>query len=149
MMKLTWAETRKLNMKNRLVKLESQVEEEFAKLLDTLKVSYLREYQFSERIDARTGKKRQWRADFALMPQKIIFEIDGGIHIHGGHSTPYGILNDREKDIHATREGWRVVRIPTNWFECKLTHKRKAGMIAWENVIKIVQEIIDSTPSST
>lgn len=54
---------------------------------------------------------RRWRADFAHLPSRTLIEIEGGIWLHGRHTTPRGFAADAEKYLEAALAGWRVLRL--------------------------------------
>ena len=57
--------------------------------------------------------ERKWRADFAHVASKTIFEIEGGVFIKGGgrHNRAAGFIADATKHIEAFLVGWSVVRL--------------------------------------
>ena len=57
--------------------------------------------------------ERKWRADFAHIASKTIFEIEGGVFIKGGgrHNRAAGFIADATKHIEAFLGGWSVVRL--------------------------------------
>lgn len=55
---------------------------------------------------------RRYRADYALVNERILIEVDGGLWIQGGHSRGAARLHDMEKDREATMLGWRTLRYP-------------------------------------
>jgi len=57
--------------------------------------------------------ERKWRADFAHVASKTIFEIEGGVFIKGGgrHNRAAGFIADATKHIEAFLGGWSVVRL--------------------------------------
>lgn len=89
---------------------------------------------------------RQWRADLAFVPERIIIEFDGGAWARRGgrkcptcgqiptgrHNTGSGFLNDLQKLNAANALGYHVLRYPTHRFRT-----REAGIILSE-VIAIV-----------
>ncbi|MBR5184956.1 MAG: hypothetical protein IKW19_01535 [Akkermansia sp.] len=80
------------------------MEERFARMWDALGGPVLiREYQFVP--------TRRWRADFAWEDAHILVEIEGGVWSGGRHLTPRGFLNDAEKYLTATLQGWTVIRL--------------------------------------
>lgn len=54
---------------------------------------------------------RKWRADFAHIESRTIFEIEGGVWNRGRHTRPVGFFADAEKYLEATLQGWRVIRL--------------------------------------
>lgn len=63
----------------------------------------VREYRFDE--------SRRWRADFAWEKARLLIEIEGGVWNRGRHLTPRGFMNDAEKYLAATLQGWAVIRL--------------------------------------
>jgi len=61
------------------------------------------EYQFHE--------TRKWRLDFAAGPERIAFEIDGGVFSAGRHTRGAGYTEDCRKMNAAAMLGWRVFRL--------------------------------------
>lgn len=59
--------------------------------------------------------ERRFRADFAIISDKLLIEVDGGQYLpHGGrHNTD----KDREKLNFAAVYGWRVIRFSTQQLE--------------------------------
>ncbi len=55
--------------------------------------------------------ERRWRADFAHIPSRVLFEIDGGIFSNGRHTRGAGFAADCEKHLAAWLLGWSVVRL--------------------------------------
>ena len=57
--------------------------------------------------------ERKWRADFAYMASKTIFEIEGGVFIKGGgrHNRAAGFIAGATKYIEAFLCRWSVVRL--------------------------------------
>ncbi len=53
---------------------------------------------------------RKYRADYALVLERVLIEYDGGLFINGGHSRGKARLYDMAKDRAATLLGWRVLR---------------------------------------
>ena len=53
---------------------------------------------------------RKFRADYALVLERVLIEYDGGLFINGGHSRGKARLYDMAKDRAATLLGWRVLR---------------------------------------
>lgn len=88
----------------------SELENRFATLWDALGgPELMREYRFD--------KRRRWRADFAWLDARVLVEIEGGVWNRGRHVTPRGFLNDAEKYLAATLQGWAVIRL----VDCMLT----------------------------
>lgn len=62
---------------------------------------------------------RKFRADFCWISERMIVEVEGGIHnipglAQGRHSQPKGIEGDCEKCQHAAAEGFRMFRITSS-----------------------------------
>ena len=53
---------------------------------------------------------RKFRADYALVLERVLIEYDGGLFINGGHTRGKARLYDMAKDRAATLLGWRVLR---------------------------------------
>lgn len=82
----------------------SALESRFASLWNALGGSELvREFRFD--------KTRRWRADFARESARVLIEIEGGVWTRWRHLSPRGFLNDAEKYLTATLQGWVVIRL--------------------------------------
>lgn len=57
---------------------------------------------------------RKYRADYALVLERVLIEYDGGLWINGGHTRGKARLHDMEKDRAATLLGWRTLRYAPN-----------------------------------
>lgn len=83
---------------------KSQGEEEF--FFQVTKVSTLpppsREVKLIE--------SRQWRFDFVWFTEKIVVEIEGGIHTNGRHTRAKGFSEDIRKYRSAENLGYRILR---------------------------------------
>ena len=87
-----------------LIRNSSELENRFATLWDAIGGPELvREYRFD--------KSRRWRADFAWEEARLLIEIEGGVWNRGRHLTPRGFMNDAEKYLAATLQGWAVIRL--------------------------------------
>ena len=53
---------------------------------------------------------RKWRADFCWVAQKLLIELEGGVHLMGRHQRPKGFQDDCIKYNAATLAGYRVLR---------------------------------------
>lgn len=80
----------------------SAIEDTLETHLRAYHIDYVREYRFHE--------TRRWRSDFAIIKERILVEIDGGVWIKGGHNTGTGKTRDCMKDDAALRDGWIVYR---------------------------------------
>lgn len=84
--------------------MSSALEERFIRLWELLGGAPLeREYRFYP--------ARRWKADFAHLASRTLIEIEGGVWSHGRHTSPRGFLNDAEKYLTATLDGWSVLRL--------------------------------------
>ena len=106
----------------------------FKCLLQDLKVDFVQEYKFHP--------SRKFRFDFALVDKKIAFEIDGGLYVSGRHTSPTGYCTDCIKQLLATQLGWRVVKIPTLWFNHHKRKKKQAHLIYYEDLREIIREVV-------
>lgn len=68
-----------------------------------------REYQFDP--------YRRWRFDFALVPEQIAIEIEGGIWSGGAHTRGKHFESDAAKYNRAVILGWRILRYSTAMVE--------------------------------
>jgi very-short-patch-repair endonuclease len=57
---------------------------------------------------------RQWRFDLCWQEQRVAVEVDGGTWSGGRHNRGAGFKEDCIKLNHAAREGWKVLRFPTD-----------------------------------
>lgn len=96
---------RKSKRQSRGVKVESEGEATLSRDLKASKIAFEREFQFHP--------KRKWRADFHLIDQKILIEVEGGIWSNGRHTRAKGYLGDMEKYNAATALGYRIFRYST------------------------------------
>lgn len=62
-----------------------------------------REYRFD--------LSRRWRADFAWPIDRLLVEVEGGIHTSGRHIRAKGFEEDSQKYNTATAMGWRLLRV--------------------------------------
>ena len=83
----------------------SQGEEILSVQLKALNIRFEREYLFHP--------KRKWRADFHILEQKILIEVEGGIWSGGRHTRGKGYIGDMEKYNAATTLGFQVLRFST------------------------------------
>lgn len=58
----------------------------------------------------RFAPPRKWRADFAFVAERLLVEIEGGVHLMGRHQRPKGFQDDCIKYNAATLAGYRVLR---------------------------------------
>ena len=72
--------------------------------------------------------ERKWRADFAHIASKTIFEIEGGVFIKGGgrHNRAAGFIADATKHIEAFLAGWSAVRTAN----LRLSRSNSSGVTA-------------------
>ena len=63
------------------------------------------EYQFYS--------ERGWRADYKVVGQMVLIEVDGGIWTGGRHVNPKGFIEDSLKKNMAALMGYAVICIPT------------------------------------
>lgn len=54
---------------------------------------------------------RKFRFDFAVIPQKLAIEVQGGTRSGGRHTRGDGYERDCEKSAHAVIAGWRVIPV--------------------------------------
>lgn len=73
-----------------------------------------REYRFHEPKPGE--KRRQWRFDYALMPDKIAIEFEGVLS-HSAHTSITNVVNDAAKFNAASLQGWIVIRVNTKSLE--------------------------------
>jgi hypothetical protein len=57
-----------------------------------------------------TGRRRQWRFDFAWPDRMLAVETEGGVWSGGRHTRGGGYIGDCAKYNAATLLGWRVLR---------------------------------------
>ena len=67
--------------------------------------------------------ERRWRADFAHVPSRVLFEIDGGIFSNGRHTRGAGFAADCEKHLAAWLLGWSVVRLTSRQLKTDTVEK--------------------------
>lgn len=65
---------------------------------------WVREHRFA-------APDRQFRLDFAWVPERLGVEVDGGIWVKGRHGTGKGMTRDCEKYSEAAARGWRIIRV--------------------------------------
>lgn len=56
----------------------------------------------------RFAPPRRFRADFALIEQRVMIEVDGGVWTRGRHTRGAGYVRDAEKRNLAASMGWLV-----------------------------------------
>ena len=76
---------------------------------------------------------RAFRADFAFVPERLLVEVQGGIHIRGArsHTGIKGYEYDRSRQNEAVVLGWRVLEFTPRQIKCGLavdTIKRALGL---------------------
>jgi hypothetical protein len=76
-----------------------------------------REYRFHP--------KRRWRFDFAHLPTKTAFEIQGGLYTaQSGHRSQEGVRRDYEKLNAAQALGWTVFQVTSQDIQNVVTMER-------------------------
>lgn len=72
---------------------------------------------------------RNWRADFAHTPSRVLIEVEGGQFVPGGgrHNRAAGFIRDCEKYLEAALAGWRVIRLT----DAQITAQTIERLIAW------------------
>jgi len=73
---------------------------------------------------------RRWKADFAHVDSRSLFEIEGGVFIQGRHNRGSGFVADCEKYLAATLAGWTVFRLTRP----QLNADTVGQIIAWVGV---------------
>ena len=81
---------------------KSKGEETLARDMAIDGLPFVRQYRFHA--------KRKWTADFALIHERILIEVEG---MGGRHQTMEGFRKDAEKYLEATKDGWIVIRCTT------------------------------------
>ncbi len=72
---------------------------------------------------------RRWRSDMAWLEEKLIVEVEGGIHIMGRHNRGAGMAADMVKYNTAALLGYRVLRVSKEHIENGLAlHWIKVGL---------------------
>ena len=82
--------------------MQSQWEALFECQLKAYKIPYVKEFRFHD--------ERRWRCDFALIEDKILIEIEGGIWKNGRHTRGGGFENDCEKYNEAVIRNYKILR---------------------------------------
>lgn len=81
----------------------SALEDLLAEQLTVEGIEFVREYKFLP--------DRRFRADFAIIPLRLLVEVQGGRWMeHGGHNTGGGLARDYEKSNLAQLAGWRYLQ---------------------------------------
>lgn len=98
----------------------SEAEDLLALHLRAEGIEAIREYRFGAEACGGPGKGlrdrlakaglQDWRADFALLEQGLLIEVEGGGWVKGRHNTGAGFAADLKKYDAAARLGWRVYR---------------------------------------
>jgi very-short-patch-repair endonuclease len=61
---------------------------------------------------------RRWRFDYAWIKQRIALEVEGGAFAMGRHTRGVGYVKDMEKYSEAALQGWLVLRVTPQQFDC-------------------------------
>ena len=56
-----------------------------------------------------TGMRNPYRLDFAWLDWKLCVEVQGGVWIGGGHTTPQGYIRDRQRMNRLVIGGWHIL----------------------------------------
>lgn len=95
------------------------------KCLELALMQHIRAHQLPEpEREYRFHPDRKFRADFAYPADRLLIEVEGGIHRRGGHSSPAGITRDVEKYNLAMLSGYRVLR-------CTGEHVKNGQCVLW------------------
>lgn len=87
------------------------------------RLDYVREHRFHP--------ARKWRFDFAFLRELVAVEVQGGIHIQGGHTRGAGYRSNREKINEAQLLGWLVLEV---------TDTHIANGKAWEWIMTALRQ---------
>jgi very-short-patch-repair endonuclease len=79
----------------------SALEDALAFQLEAVGLPFVREVRFHP--------TRRWRLDFANAEKMLAIEVQGGLWIHGAHTTGKGVSRDIEKYNEAVRLGWVIL----------------------------------------
>lgn len=79
---------------------------------------------------------RKWRFDFAVMEKKVAIEVEGATWANGRHNRGSGFLGDCIKYNEASFFGWRLIRIPTAWIECRVSGLEYEGNL---NIVEMLE----------
>jgi very-short-patch-repair endonuclease len=66
-----------------------------------------------------------WAFDFAWLEQRLLVEVDGGVH-----AMPQVAERDARKDAWAQSHGWRIIRFSSEAVVCRPQEVRKAILAA-------------------
>ena len=75
----------------------SRLEQDFAERLQDVGLAFVPQYPFGPYV-----------VDLAFPQIRLLVEIDGELY----HTTPQGQARDDRKDVLASTEGWRLLRLP-------------------------------------
>lgn len=95
---------------------------------------HLRELDVFVHPEHKFHPTRKWRFDWADIPNKVAFEIEGGIWIRGRHSRGAGYQGDLDKYNQAIVLGWTCFRFST---EDVLTGKARQTVLDFLNARKV------------
>lgn len=95
--------------RERLSREESKAQREG---LELLMLQHLRALGLDDGMvrEHRFHEVREWRFDFAWLPQKLALEVDGATWSRGRHTSGDGFAKDCVKFAHAAIGDWRVIR---------------------------------------
>lgn len=98
----------------------SHLEELLALHLRCKSIEHVREFRFAReavgnpkkniRETLKANQLKDWRFDFAILPERIAIEVEGGIFVGGRHNRPVSFREDCLKYNSATVLGWAVLR---------------------------------------
>ena len=72
---------------------------------------------------------RKWRADFHIVGQKLLIEVEGGIWSNGRHTRAKGYLDDMEKYNAVQVSGYRLLRFSTEQVKSGLAVRKIEEMV--------------------
>ena len=112
---------RKSKCQPRGAKVVSEGESTLSLQLKALKIEFEQEFKFHP--------KRKWKADFHIVGQKILVEVEGGSWSGGRHTRGKGYIGDMEKYNSATMMGFQVIRFSTEQVKSGLAIKQIEKMV--------------------